>query len=73
MTSIIYYYPDWAWAFIIGNLYMRLCLSPLSLTVCFGNLLQIAAPQKVDTERWKTDGKWLPLQADRVVRPVERA
>ena len=32
-----------------------------------------AAPQKVDTERWKTDGKWLPLQADRVVRPVERA
>ena len=32
-----------------------------------------AAPQKVDTERWKTDGKWLPLQADRVVCPVERA
>ena len=34
---------------------------------------EVAAPQKVDTERWKTDGKWLPLQADRVVRPVERA
>ena len=40
MTSIIYYHPDWAWASIL-NLYMKLCLSPLSLTVCFGNLLQI--------------------------------
>ena len=36
-------------------------------------LWENAAPQKVDTERWKTDGKWLPLQADRVVCPVERA
>ena len=41
MTSIIYYHPDWAWAPIIRNLYMKLCLSPLSLAVCFGNLLQI--------------------------------
>ena len=39
-----------------------------------GKILHItAAPQKVDTEWWKNDGKCLPLQADEVVRPEERA
>ena len=32
-------------------------ISTIRLAPCKGKSLMFAAPQKVDTERWKTDGK----------------
>ena len=36
----------------------KISITPLYILICLGDgIHQIAAPQKVDTERWKTDGK----------------